>query len=88
MGVMFVQVMFASETNLMQQVGKNSKWCFLPEQISVVRMTRGAIALRFFPSSRHRKDRLKKQQMILRKKRHFERKMLSMDIVMDQFESI
>ena len=50
--------------------------------------TRGAVALRYFLSRRHRIDRLNIQQLILKKKPIFEKKKLSMEILMEDFKPI
>ena len=48
--------------------------------------SRGAVALRCFPSRWHRNDRLNTQHLILKKKCIFERKKLSMEILMEEFK--
>ena len=60
---------------------QNSPW-------NTIRQTRGAVALRYFPSRRHRNDRLNIQQLILKKKPIFEKKKLSMEILMEEFKLI
>ena len=48
--------------------------------------TRGAVALQYFPSTRHRHDRLNIQQMIFGKKTFFERKKLSKENLMEKIK--
>ena len=56
--------------------------------ISSVGILRGAITLPYFASKGHRKNLLKIKQLILTKKRSFEQKKLSMEILMEEIKSI
>ena len=60
---------------------KNSKLFFeLVRAVLEHEITRRSIALHYFPSRRHRNDKLNMQQLILKKERIFERKVFDGDL--------
>ena len=51
-----------------------------------ISITRVAVALQYFPSRRHRNDRLNIQHLIFKKKGIFERKKSTMEVLMEEFK--
>ena len=62
--------------------------CTGPLYTHINNFTRGAVVLQYFSSKRHKNDRLNMQQLIFKEKPNFERKKLSMVIVMGEFKPI